>query len=233
MLLQIRGEQPPKVDRNQFSGGFVYATSRNTDACTPDVNTVLSFMPGIYINGCLCSGLSAARSTLSSAVTIKGSTKLSEHSFISRCLKGIDNRDQPLPKYTSIRGISLVLDCYKSIKTNDKLQFKDLVKKTVTLFMILGARRKQPLFTITVDNIVTEENKIVFLPNKTLKHSNTDRPLEPLIYQGYSLNEKLFIANAVQCYLGMRENLVGINTKEFIITYSKPHKPISSDTISI
>ena len=57
-------------------------------------------------------------------------------------------------------GHIIVLDYYNGIETNDKLQFKDLVKKTVMLFMILGARRKQPLFTITVDSIIIEENKI-------------------------------------------------------------------------
>ena len=55
------------------------------------------------------------------------------------------------------------------------------MKKTVVQFIILGARRKQTLFTITVDNIVVEKNKIVFLPYKTLKHTKTCRPLEPLI----------------------------------------------------
>ena len=69
--------------------------------------------------------------------------------------------------------------------------------------MILGARRKQALFTITVDNTATEGNKIVVLLNKTLKRSNIHRPLEPFIYQGYPLNEKLCMVNAVQCYLGM------------------------------
>ena len=87
-----------------------------------------------------------------------------------------------MPKYTSILDIWSVLDYYNSIETNNKFQFKNLVKKTVMLFMILGARRKQGLFTVTVDNIVTEVNKIVFLPKKTLKHSSTHRPLEPLIY---------------------------------------------------
>ena len=58
----------------------------------------------------------------------------------------------------------------------DKLQFKDLVKKTVILFMILGVRRKQALFTITVNSIIIEENEIFFLPNKTLKHSNIHKP---------------------------------------------------------
>ena len=154
-------------------------------------------MYGLYINGCLYSGLCAASSALSSIVTIKDYTKLSEHPFISCYLKGIYNRPSPFPTYTSIWHKSLVLDYCNSIEVNDKLQFKDLIKKTVMLFMILGARRKQALFTIIVDNIINEENKIVFLPNKTLKHSNIRRQLEPLIYQGYPLSEKLCIVNAV------------------------------------
>ena len=141
-------------------------------------------MHGMYINGFLYSGLCAARSALSSIVTIKGYIKLSDHPFISRHLKGIFNRHPPLLKYTSIGGISIVLDYYNSIKTNDKLQFKDLVKKTVILFIFLGVRRKQALFTITLNSIIIEENEIFFLPNKTLKLSNIHRPLEPLIYQG-------------------------------------------------
>ena len=89
---------------------FVYVTSRKTDPCTPDVNTVLAFMHRMYINGCLYSGLCAARSALSGKVTIKGYPKLSEHPFISRYLKGIYNRHPRLPKYTSMWDISLVLD---------------------------------------------------------------------------------------------------------------------------
>ena len=62
------------------------------------------------------------------------------------------------------------------------MKFKELVKKTVMLFIILGARRKQALFKLSVDNIVFKENKVILLPNKTLKHTKANRPLEPLIY---------------------------------------------------
>ena len=124
-------------------------------------------MQCMYINGCLCSGLCAAPNALSSTVTIKGCTRLSEHPFISCDLKIIYNRHQPLPKYTSIWDISLALDYYNSIEMSSKLQLKDLVKKTVLSLMIPLACRKQALFTITIDNKVTEKNKIVFLPNKT------------------------------------------------------------------
>ena len=67
-------------------------------------------MHGMCINGCLYNGLCASRSALSSIVTIKGYTKLSEHTFISRYLRGFYNRHPPLPKYTSIWDILLVLD---------------------------------------------------------------------------------------------------------------------------
>ena len=79
---------------------------------------------------------------------------------------------------------------------------------------------------------MVEENKILFLPNKTLKYTNTSRPLVPLIYQRYTANNKLCIVECVNSYLGVREKLVDAYVMEFIITYGKPLKPASSDTIS-
>ena len=210
----------------------IYATSRNADPYIADVNTVLGFLHGMYLNGCLYRGLCAACSALSSVATINGFVKLSEHPFISRYLKGIYNRHPVLPKYCNTWDMSLLLKYYNSIDNYENLQFKDLLKNTVVLFMILGARRKQALFTITVDDIVVEENKIVLLPNKTLKHTNTCRPLEPLIYHRYRANNKLCIVECVNFYLGVWEKLVDANVMEFIITYGKPLEPASSDTIS-
>ena len=70
---------------------FVYGISWNRDPCTPEVNTVLSFMQSMYINSCSCSGLCAAPNALSNTVTIKGCTRFSEHPFISWDLKIIYN----------------------------------------------------------------------------------------------------------------------------------------------
>ena len=45
--------------------------SRNEDPYSPDINTVLTFMDVMYLNGCLYSGLCAAHGELSSAVKLK------------------------------------------------------------------------------------------------------------------------------------------------------------------
>ena len=68
--------------------------------------------------------------------------------------------------------------------------FKALVKKTVMLFIILGSRRKQTLFTLSTDNIIFKENKVSLLINKTMKHTKPNTPLEPLIYHHYPENQK-------------------------------------------
>ena len=77
--------------------------------------------------------------------------------------------------------------------SNENLQFKVLVKKTVMLFIILGVRRKQALFTLSTENIIFKENKVILLPNETMKHAKVNTPLEPLIYHHYPENNKLCV----------------------------------------
>ena len=74
-----------------------------------------------------------------------------------------------------------ILIYYNKIGHNEESEFKYLVKKMVMLFMILGPRRKHAHSAIYVDNITFNDDKVILLPNKTLKHSKPTRPLQPLI----------------------------------------------------
>ena len=94
--------------------------------------------------------------------------------------------------------------------TNSELDFKCLCKKLVILFLILGARRKQASTSITVENVILDHDKVILLPNKTLKHSAPNH----------------------QFYLGERNCKVDNNNKNLIITYGKPHKNALTDSIS-
>lgn len=56
------------------------------------------------------------------------------------------------------------------------------------LFGIIGARRKQVLSSIGVEEKLFKEDKAVLLSNKTIKHCNLNRPLDPLLCHRYSEN---------------------------------------------
>ena len=174
-----------------------YALSWNENPYITDTDSILKFLHGMQKDDSLYSSLCAARSALASAVIIKGFAKLSDHPPLVRYLKGIFNRHQPLPRYMHIWDINLVLTYYNSIINNEELDFKYLVQKIVTLFTILDARRKHALFTIYVDNIVFKNDKVILLPNKTLKHSKPTRPLQPLIYNACKENIKLCLVNCL------------------------------------
>ena len=79
-----------------------YAISRNEDPYCPDVNTVLTFIHGIYRNRCLYSGLCAVHSALSRVVTVWGYLKMSEHPLVLGYLKDICNKHPLLRKYVTI-----------------------------------------------------------------------------------------------------------------------------------
>ena len=108
--------------------------SRNESPYSPDVTAVLAFLHGMYRSGCLYSGLCAARSALSSLITIKDYLKLSDHPLVSRYLKGICNKHPPQPKYFNIWDLTYLLKYYEQKENNDFLEFKELVKKIVMLF---------------------------------------------------------------------------------------------------
>ena len=60
-----------------------------------------------------------------------------------------------------------MLDCHNQTEDNEDFHFRELVENAVILFAVLGASRKQALFTISVDNVIFENKKVIFLPNKT------------------------------------------------------------------
>ena len=75
-----------------FINRWKHFSIRGSENCyTPSVNSVLKFLYYLYENGCYYSGLSSARSALSTVVHFEGYSKLSDHPLISKFMKGICN----------------------------------------------------------------------------------------------------------------------------------------------
>ena len=76
---------------------------RGSENCySPSVNSVLKFLYYLYKNGCYYSGLSSARSALSTIVHTERYSKPSDHPLISKFMKGIYNQHPTLPRYVNI-----------------------------------------------------------------------------------------------------------------------------------
>ena len=130
-------------------------------------------------------------------------------------------RHPPLPRYKQISDINQVLEYYTNLSDSKELEFKYKVKKSIILFFILGACRKQALSTINIDNIIFADNKIILLPNKTLKHTNPNKRLEPLTYYKYEAEGKSCLASCLQSHLQKQNYIVNREDRELFITFGK------------
>lgn len=87
------------------------------------MKTVLDLLHGIYERGCRCIGICAAKSALSSAVTIPGYERMSNHPVISQYVKSIYSKHAPLSKYVNLWDLNKILTYYDIMGPNIELIF--------------------------------------------------------------------------------------------------------------
>ena len=206
---------------------------RGSESCyTRSVNSVLKFLYYLYKNGCYYSGLFSARSALSTIVHIERCSKLSDHPLISKFMKGIYNQHPTLPRYVNIWDINALLAYFESLPTNSELTLKCLTEKLTVLLLILSEQQKQTLLAIDIDNVKIYEDKLIILLNSSFKHTKPSRPAQAIVYHKFNGNLKLCVVECAKLYIEVRKELVPPENKQFLVTFGKPHKAASDDTIS-
>ena len=121
---------------------------------------------------------------------------------------------------------------FESLPANSELTLKCLLEKLTVLLLILNEQRKKNLLAIDIDNVKIYEDKLIILPNSSLKHTKPSRPLHATVYHKYNGNPKLSVVECAKLYIEIRNELVPSEIKQLLVTYEKPHKAASDDTIS-
>ena len=147
-------------------------------------------------------------------------------------MKGIYNQHPTLPRYVNIWDINVLLAYFEFLPTNSELTLKCLTEKLTVLLLILNKQRKQTLLAIDIDNVKIYEGKLIILPNSSLKHTEPSQPLQAIVYHKFNGNPKLCVVECAKLCIEIRKGLVPPEIKQFLVTYGKPHKAASDDTIS-
>ena len=134
-------------------------------------------------------------------------------------MKGIYNQHPTIPRYVSIWDINILLADFESLAANTELTLKCLTEKVTVLRLISSEQRKQTLLAIGIDVKIYKDQSIILL-NSALKHRK------------FNGNPELCVAERAKLYIETRKELVPPEIKQFLVTYGKPHKAASDDTIS-
>lgn len=153
------------------------------------------------------------------------------HPMVCRFLKGVFELKPSLPRYKDIWDVSTVLNYLSSLHPPKELTLKDLTFKTTMLLALLSGQRCQTLHLLLLSGMVLQNDSCVFKINSLLKTSRPGRHLSELTFSAYPPDNRLCPILCLAAYVDRTKQLRN-GSDQLLVSFQKPHRPVSTDTIS-
>lgn len=191
------------------------------------VTLLIEFLTDKFRSNASYGTLNTARSVIALIVP----ENISKDPLITRFFKGVSKLKPSVPKYETTWDTSIVLNYVQNMPPQEKLDLQTLSKKTVTLLALVSAHRAQTLGLIKTTNVLVLADSIEIKVPDRIKTTKIGG-YQPLIcIPFFKENPKLCVASALLYYTDRTKLLRG-NESNLFITIKKPHKAVSSQTIS-
>ena len=119
-----------------------------------------------------------------------------------------------------------------SMGDSNNLPLKDLTMKLAMLVALTTAQRGQSIHLMDIKGMVAEKEAYTFMLGTNIKQSRpTKSPSERIIrLKAYPTDKKLCVVDTCSVYF-KKTRLIRGNESSLFLTYQKPHKKASRDTI--
>ena len=185
----------------------------------------------LFSAGMSCSAICTARSALSGVLEIKGCASFGHNELVKRFIKGVYELRPSFPKYSATWDVDIVLAYLENMTPVEKLTDKELSHKLAMLIALLSGQRCQTIHCLDTEFMTITENKCVFRINSKIKQSKKGKHIKPIELIGFRENPNLCVVKTVNEYI-KRTKTKRTDTKQLFISYQKPYKPISKDTLA-
>ena len=204
---------------------------KGIDIISPSIAEAMEFLTSLYEGNLAYSSINTARSALSSFLQIQSPIPFGQLPIVKRFMKGIYELRPCFPKHNSIWKLATVFDHFRNQKSATELSLKELSLKVAFLLCLLSGQRCQTISFLDIQEMDSLEDRYVFHIKEKLKQSRAGYHIRPLEFRKYPTEEKLCVFTHLQEYIKRTENIRSLNTK-LLISFIKPHCPISKDTLA-
>ena len=173
--------------------------------------------------------VNAARCALSLILPYQNGQSFGSNHVVCWLLRGCYEANPPKPRYENFWDVNLVFSLIKKWGHNRSLSLKQLSLKLTILLLLVSSQRGQTIINLTTDNMILEEDKVVF-KLKTLKHNRVGDRLDTLVLKEFTLCRRLCVVRTVKTYLKATELVRGHS--QLLLSFVRPHLPISRDTLA-
>ena len=151
--------------------------------------------------------------------------------MVCRFMKGIFNQEPPTAKYDFVWDPDVVISYLDQIGSNDSLTLRNLTIKTTLLIALATQQRVQTICSLSRKDFIVDINWCQFAIIENLKQSKPGRTVKPITLFKYPSNENICVVKTVFAYIERTKEMVKDHEKHLLVTYGKPHKKPSRDTV--
>lgn len=209
-----------------YKAWWQFCEVKNLSAFQGTVSEVISFLTQEFHKGASYGTLNCHRSALSLLL----GNNIGSNEYIKRLLKGVFKSKPLKPKYKHTWDPQLVLNLISNWYPNNEINLEKLTKKVVILLALCTAQRVQTLSLIKLENIHTLSNGITIAIRDIIKTSTPSSDQPVLFLPFFSENLSICPATTLLDYLNHTTNIR--NSNSLLLSFKKPHKPVTSQTIS-
>ena len=160
----------------------------------------------------------------------QSSSSIGNSPIVKRFLKGVFELRPPIPRYHFIWDVQIVLDYLKYLPPNLELSLRLLTYKLVMLLALTTQQRAQTLHVISIIDIKFSDNMVVIPIRKLIKQSS-QRCYNQALYLKPYVDSSICVTKTLNQYLNVTRAIRG-DCKQLFISFCKPHRAVSKDTIS-
>ena len=206
-----------------------YCAEKNILYDIPTVEQFLNFFTELFNQGVSHSVLISAKTAVAHVLRMKYQ-HIPQHPSVIKFFKGSFNLTHPLPKLSFVWDVQIMFKYFRSLGDNRQISDKYLSQKLLILLLLLGGQRLNDVFHFTIDRMIISSTSATFSPEVVLKHPKPGRKLDIFEYRAYS-DPKLCVVECVKEYIHRRNDRVDKEQQRLFITYRKPYRTASVDTL--
>ena len=192
---------------------------------------MLEFLTSLFESGRGYSAVNTARCALSALGIVIDGFAVGAHPLVIRFMKGVFNLKPTKSRYSSTWDVSKVLVYLQKLSPIANLSLKMLTLKLSMLIALTLASRTQSIHLLSISELKKGYDIYTLQYSSLLKQSRPGRSNPVAELKAYPSDRRLCVVFTLKEYL-KRTSTLRDNITSLFISYIKPHKKVSRDTIS-
>ena len=146
-------------------------------------------------------------------------------------MKGVFELRPPTARYKYIWDVNIVLSYLKNFYPLEELSLSYLTHKLCMLLALTTMQRSQTIHAIDITDIKFFDSLVIIPIHNLMKQSSQRNNRIFLHLKPYLIDPSICVVEALKAYIARTKTIRG-NVTQLFMSYQKPYKAVSKDTIS-